>query len=85
MIISCLFHSIRSGLFEIERVATLSKSKSDLVTISSSEPLIEGKGLEADWEDFQNQGWQGSGAALILALQSSALHRLAFRGPSSPT
>jgi len=49
--------SIHSAQFEIESVTTLSKSMSDLVTISTSESQVE----EAfHWPEFQNHGWQSS-------------------------
>ena len=50
--------------FEIESVTTLSKSMSDLVTISTSESQVE----EAfHWPEFQNHDWQSSGGRKLMS------------------
>ena len=71
ILIYCLFHSIHSAQFEIERVLTLAWSGSDSVTILSSEEAFqlsdfEGQAFQLSdferqafrWSDFESQGWQ---------------------------
>ena len=57
----CLFHSIHSPLFEIEKVATLASSGSDQVAISAS----EGKQSEEAFH-FPSHGWQGEGTGVVV-------------------